>query len=184
MIFDLTFYRYLTGMMRWMHSSPCQINLFDRDDHPYHPQYWWPFTNVLYEIHSHEHWLQLEPGEQSRFLSCGGVGNGLCFRAPSKQSRLHFDDWEFQTCCAVRLRHFIQAPPKCCNKSLAGLACFQDNTLFHPLSCKVGGGVSFLHTAICTQLTKIVKDAGLRAHREVPIPEFAHIDTQVRHCVR
>ena len=28
---------------------------------------------------------------------------------------------------------------------------------------------------MCTQLTKIVKDAGLRAHREVPIPEFSQI---------
>ena len=47
--------------------------------------------------------------------------------------------------------------------------------LYHPLSCKIGGGVSFLHTALCTQLTKILKEAGLRAHREVPIPEFANV---------
>ena len=64
-------------------------------------------TNVLYDILSHEHWLQLEPGEQSRFLSCRGVGNGLCFRAPSRQSRLHLDDWEFQTRCAICLGHPI-----------------------------------------------------------------------------
>ena len=69
----------------------------------------------------------------------------------------------------------MQAPAKCCNKSLAGTVCFQDNSLYHLLSCKIGGGVSFLHTALCTQLTKILKEAGLRAHREVPIPEFANV---------
>ena len=130
-------------------------------------------TNAIYEIHSQEHWLQLTPTGQARFLSCGGIGNGLCWRAPTKQTRLHLDDWEFQTCCAIRLGHPITAPAKCCNKSLNGSQCPQDNTLFHPLSCKIGGGVSFLHTALCTQLTKILKEAGLRAHREVPIPEFA-----------
>ena len=130
-------------------------------------------TNAIYEIHSQEHWLQLPPSEQARFLSCGGIGNGLCWRAPTKQSRLHLDDWEFQTCCAVRLGHNITAPAKCCNKSLNGSQCPHNNTLYHPLSCKIGGGVSFLHTALCTQLTKILKEAGLRAHGEVPIPEFA-----------
>ena len=60
----------------------------------------------------------------------------------------------------------------CANKSLSGTACGCDNSLVHPLSCKVGGGVSFLHTAICTQLTKITTEAGLRVHREVPIPEL------------
>ena len=130
-------------------------------------------TNAIYEIHSHEHWLRLSTIEQARFLSCGGIGNGLCWRAPTKQTRLHFDDWDFQTCCAIRLGHTMKAPAKCCNKSLNGSACSHDNTLYHPLSCKIGGGVSFLHTALCTQLTKNLKEAGLRAHRETPIPEFA-----------
>ena len=88
-------------------------------------------TNAIYEIHSQEHWLQLSPTGQARFLSCGGIGNGLCWRAPTKQSRLHLDDWEFQTCCAIRLRHPITAPAKCCNKSLNCSQCPQDNTLYH-----------------------------------------------------
>ena len=67
-------------------------------------------SNAIYEIHAQELWLQLPPTEQARFLSCGGIGNGLCWRSPSKQSRLHFDDWEFQTCTAIRLGHSIIAP--------------------------------------------------------------------------
>ena len=135
-------------------------------------------TNAIYEIYSQELWFQLPPTAQARFLSCGGIGNGLCWRAPTKQTRLHFDDWEFQTCCAIRLGHTFKLPAKCANKSLNGTPCGHDNTLFHPLSCKVGGGVSFLHTAVCTQITKITKEAGLRVHREVPIPEFATCSTK------
>ena len=129
-------------------------------------------TNAIFEIHAQELWYQLPPTAQARFLSCGGIGNGLCWRSPTKQTRLHFDDWEFQICCAIRLGHAFKLPAKCANKSLGGTPCGCDNSLFHPLSCKIGGGVSFLHTAICTQITKITKEAGLRVHREVPIPEF------------
>ena len=128
------------------------------------------------------------PSEQARFLSCGGVGNALCFRAPSRQSRLHLDDWEFQVCCAIHLGHPIQPAPKYCNKSLSGHACYQDNTLFHPLSCKIGGGCPFYTLPFAHSLPKSSKMLGseptgkspfLNSHKSPHLLPYTTMMTQI-----
>jgi hypothetical protein len=45
------------------------------------------------------------------------------------------------------------------------------------MSCKVGGGVAMLHTAVCMQLSRIFKTTGAQVKREVPVPEFANLIT-------
>jgi hypothetical protein len=131
-------------------------------------------TNVLYDLQAKTIWSKLDIVRQTRLLSASGTGNGAMFRSPTKMKTLHLDDYEFQICAALRLGHPVPGLGICRNRTQNGRMCGADADQFHPLSCKVGGGVAMLHTAVCMQLNRIFKTTGAQVKREVPIPEFAN----------
>ena len=49
----------------------------------------------------------------------------------------------------------------------------------HLLSSKFGGGVAIIQIALCIQITRMLQAAGLTIKREIPIPEFSSLETEL-----
>ena len=113
-------------------------------------------TNVLYDLQSKTIWYDLPQDQQTRFLSTGGTGNGAIYRSPTKHRALHLTDSEFQCVTALRMGHSV--PGLCtCSRSHSGKECGAPPADLHPLSCKIGGGVSLLNTAVAMFLSTAFK---------------------------
>jgi hypothetical protein len=180
---------HATNLLEDLHTSNIWINVFGMPCPGQHPDRLLNFesplllelkalqgrlTNVLYDLQAKTLWADLSTIGQTRLLSAGGTGNGAIFRSPTKLKALHLDDMEFRICVALRLGHPIPQLGICRNRTQAGRTCHADPNDYHPLSCKVGGGVAMLHTAVSMQLSRIFKQTGALVRREVPIPEFTH----------
>ena len=109
--------------------------------------------------------------------SRGGDEGGTLLTASAGDMQLDLTDHEFRSYLRMRLQLPVCSNPTCQHRAAAGAdrVCRQPNDPWghHALLCKLGGGLTATHNAICSILLQATRAAGYSALKEQVVAELA-----------